>query len=226
MPFAQHSASPVELQEQLAAARQGQPYLVYRDGEGAQRIFSLPADGDAATVGRGVACDVALAWDGEVSRVHAKLERLGGDWTVVDENLSRNGTFINGERLHGRACLRSGDVVRCGVTEIGFRGALPEIMETLAPAALVRSVALSPGQRRVLIALCRSYAPGNPFPSPASNRQIAEQLVVSVEAVKTQLRALFAKFGVEDLPNNQKRMRLVELAFSTGTVSPRDFEQA
>jgi hypothetical protein len=36
------------------------------------------------------------------------------------------------------------------------------------------------------------------------------------------MRALFAKFGVEDLPQNQKRARLVELALTSGIVALRD----
>ena len=35
------------------------------------------------------------------------------------------------------------------------------------------------------------------------------------------LRTLFHKFGVEDLPQNQKRAKLVELAFRSGLVSER-----
>ena len=54
-------------------------------------------------------------------------------------------------------------------------------------------------------------------------RQIADELFLSVEGVKTQVRALFERFGVEDLPQNRKRARLVELAFSSGTVSDEDF---
>jgi hypothetical protein len=45
---------------------------------------------------------------------------------------------------------------------------------------------------------------------------------LSVDAVKTHLRVLFAKFGVERLPQNQKRIRLVERAFYGGVVSERD----
>jgi DNA-binding NarL/FixJ family response regulator len=51
---------------------------------------------------------------------------------------------------------------------------------------------------------------------------IAEELVLSVDAVKTHLRALFARFAVEDLPQNAKRARLVELAFQAGIVSRQD----
>ena len=152
VPFSPHSASPSELRERLTADRGGQPYLIYRDDRRSQRIFMLVAELAAATVGRGPACDVCLSWDAEVSRVHAKLERLGDDWTVSDDNLSRNGTFLNGERLHGDARLHSGDVVRCGATDIGFCAPLPETMETAPPRTQAPSVQLSPAQRRVLIA--------------------------------------------------------------------------
>jgi DNA-binding MarR family transcriptional regulator len=223
-PFMRHSASPIELRERLAADRRKAPYLLYRDGEGEQQIFALPSDRDGATIGRGPACDVCLGWDAEVSRVHAKLERLGDDWTLADENLSRNGTFINGERVRGRRPMRAGDLVRCGETELGFRAPVAELAETAPPRSQEPNVPLSPAQRRVLVALCRPYTPSNPFPRPATNRQIADELVLSEAAVKTHLRTLFERFGVEDLPNNSKRARLVELALTTRAVTPKDLE--
>ena len=64
--------------------------------------------------------DVALPWDPEVSRVHAELERIGGDWVLCDEGLSHNGTCVNGERVRGRRRLRGGDVVAVGETLIAF----------------------------------------------------------------------------------------------------------
>ena len=39
--------------------------------------------------------------------------------------------------------------------------------------------------------------------------------------MKTHLRALFEKFGVE-LPQNQKRVALVERALQTGLITERD----
>jgi hypothetical protein len=80
---------------------------------------------------------------------------------------------------------------------------------------------LTPAQRRVLIALCRPFRDST-YSTPATNQQIADELFLSVDAVKTHLRVLFAKFGVEQLPQNQKRIRLVERAFYSGVISERD----
>ena len=40
--------------------------------------------------------------------------------------------------------------------------------------------------------------------------------------MKTHMRALFEKFGVEDLPQNQKRVALVERALQSGLITDRD----
>jgi len=45
--------------------------------------------------------------------------------------------------------------------------------------------------------------------------------VLTVPAVVTHIRTLLEKFGIEDLPQNQKRARLAELAIQAG-VSERD----
>ena len=94
--------------------------LVYRDDTGAQLFFPLEG-ATALTIGRGSGCDVRLAWDERVSRVHAALERVGSDWALVDDGLSRNGTFLNGERLTGRRRLHDGDTFVLGSTSFRFR---------------------------------------------------------------------------------------------------------
>ena len=97
---------------------------------------------------------------------------------------------------------------------------------TAAAADLPTLSGLSETQRRVLLALCRPYKERTGFSTPATNQQISEELFLSVDAVKTHLRVLFQKFEVEDLPQNQKRARLVELAFHLGLVNPRDLSSA
>ena len=83
---------------------------------------------------------------------------------------------------------------------------------------------MSDAQRRVLVALCRPFSEGDPWARPATNKQIAEELFLTVPAVKTHLRALFGRFGIEDLGQNEKRLRLAELAFQAGLVSVEDVQ--
>jgi len=221
--FSPHTSTPFELQERLAADRRGVPYLVYRDGGGRQRIVALEGR-DRLTVGRDAASDLALEWDQEVSRAHAQLERVGSQWAITDDGLSRNGTFVNGERLRGRRRLADEDLVRCGDTMMLFRAPEEKSAATVAANKPMPSP-ISDAQRRVLIAMCRPFRDGGAFASPASNQQIAAELVVSIDAVKTHVRALFQRLGVEDLPQHRKRVRLVELAFQQGLVTQRDLDK-
>jgi predicted component of type VI protein secretion system len=196
--------------------------LVFRDDRGAQQF--VPLEGESSlTIGRGSGCDVRLEWDERVSRVHAGLERVGSDWTLLDDGLSRNGTFLNGERLNGRRRLRDGDTFVLGSTSFRFRDtSRGKTQLTKVGEQLVTAASLSPTQRQIVTALCRPYKHDDPYATPASNQQIADELFLSVDAVKTHLRTLFQKFGIEDLPQNQKRVKLVERVLGLGLVSRRD----
>ncbi len=217
-----HQASPVELKAQLEAERRGAPFLLYRDGDDAQAIVKL-LDAERLTVGRGAGCEVCLSWDGNVSRAHAELECVGGVWTVSDDGLSRNGTYVNGERVSGRRRLREGDSLRFGDTLVRFRDpGAAESGETNLVAGPPPEARISDAQRRVLVALCRPYRDGSAYATPATNQAIADELFLSVDAVKTHLRALFEKLEVGDVPQNQKRVKLVERALQTGALSPKD----
>src|SRR5687768_12480870 len=110
-PLAIDAASPAEIEARTAAERLGQPFLLYRGRAGRQAILTLHKGLNRVTIGRGPSNDVALGWDTEVSRVHAELERLQGEWTLVDDGLSRKGTSLNGERVTARRRLREGDVI-------------------------------------------------------------------------------------------------------------------
>lgn len=216
-----HQSSPAELKAQLEAERAGEPFLLYREPERGQAILPLAAG--RVTVGRGEGCDVCLAWDDDVSRVHAELERMGGVWTVSDDGLSRNGTFVNGERVSGRRRLRDGDSVRFGTTVVRFRDpSAGNTGETRLAGDSGPEAKVSEAQRRVLVALCRPFRDGSPYATPATNQEIAKELFLSVDAVKTHMRALFEKFDVGDVPQNQKRAKLVERAFQSGAIGPKD----
>jgi pSer/pThr/pTyr-binding forkhead associated (FHA) protein len=215
--------SAPELKAQIEAERVGRPFLVFRDGAGAQAIVAIEPAAGELYVGRGDAADVRLGWDEEVSALHAQIVVVRDECTLVDDGLSRNGSYVNEERVHGRRLLRDGDALRFGRTAVLYRrpgeGA-PE--STVVAAELSAAASVSPAQRRVLVALCRPYKDGADFATPATNNEIGAELHLSVDAVKTHLRALFEKLGVGDLPQNQKRVALAERALQTGIVGRRE----
>ncbi len=83
----------------------------------------VPLEGDLVTVGRSSANDVVLP-DGAVSRRHAALERLAAGWCIHDLG-SRNGTYVNGERLERERPLYSGDEIVMGDTVLTYRSRPP-----------------------------------------------------------------------------------------------------
>jgi hypothetical protein len=222
-PLSAHAATPEELKARLEVERRGSPFLVHRDGDDRQRIVELTDDVARVTVGRRPENDIALPWDSNVSRLHAVFERVAGEWILVDDGLSANGTFVGTERVQGRRRLADGEVVRCGRTAIAFRDpGAAGFGATSRGDDLVHVARVSEAQHRVLVALCRPYRDGAAYATPATNQQIAEELFLSIDAVKTHLRTLFAKFGLEALPQNAKRAQLAERAMRTGLVSERD----
>ncbi len=219
----QPQTSAPELKAQIEAERGGRPFLVYRDGDGAQRIVTVEEGTVALWVGRGDSADLRLDWDEEVSALHAQIEVVRDECTLLDDGLSRNGSFVGEQRVDGRRRLRDGDTLRFGRTAVLFRRPGEGAPEATVVAGEVPGAAsVSPGQRRVLLALCRPFKDESPFATPATNQAIAEELHLSVDAVKTHMRALFDKLEVADLPQNRKRVALAERALQSGVVSRRE----
>jgi DNA-binding CsgD family transcriptional regulator len=210
-----------DLRAVLALEHAGTPFLRWRTAAGEQQLYPLPGGHERVEIGRGTECHVSLAWDGKVSRAHAYLERIGGQWAVVDDQISVNGSFVNGTRVVGHHRLKDRD--RFGETYVEYRDPCVDDREstereTDRPGAMP----VSPTQRQVLIALCR---PVNDSIGalPATNRQIADEVHLSVHAVKAHLRILFERFSLTELPQNEKRARLAHAVLASGVLAPRDF---
>jgi class 3 adenylate cyclase len=116
----QLSRADALLHDRIEAERRGSAYVVFQDAAGKQQVVTLGDDQEQVAIGRRVENDIALAWDQEVSREHAQLLRGEEGWTLVDEG-SRNGSYLNGQRVSGRHPLRDGDVLRFGDTVVLFR---------------------------------------------------------------------------------------------------------
>lgn len=215
--------SAQELKEQIETERLGLPFLVHRDEDAKQLIRVIEAARGELWIGRSPSADISLPWDTEVSKLHAQLEFVGGECTLVDDGLSRNGSFVNEERVSGRRRLRDGDIVRVGRSSVLFRAPGEAASEsTVVSGDLLGVAGVSPAQRRVLLALCRPFKEGSAFATPSTNAEIAAELHLSVDAVKTHLRTLFEKFDLAAVAQSGKRVALVQRAMQTGLVSERD----
>jgi pSer/pThr/pTyr-binding forkhead associated (FHA) protein len=211
------AVSPIELFERVDAERRGTPFVLFLDGDGHQRIAELDAAAEVLSVGREPGSDVRLDWDEEVSRTHALLEPVGSAWTLVDDGLSRNGSFVNGRRVQGRRRLEDGDAITVGTTLLVYVATEGEVRTTVTTRGGAPPE-VSPAQRRVLDALCRPTLDG-PLRTPPTNRDIAAALFLSVETVKSHMHTLFELFDVPDMPQNRKRAELVRRAFERGAIT-------
>ena len=105
---------------QSALARPGTPSLA------AATVVRLVMDGKAIALAEGshtVGRDPAAAlWidSALVSRRHARIVVLDGHVTIEDLG-SRNGTFVNGERLTSAGPLKDGDEIRLGSISLSVR---------------------------------------------------------------------------------------------------------
>lgn len=94
------------------------------------------ADVDSLSIGRGVERSVERrvedasfvrelrVADRHMSATHARLYKSRGGWMVRDEG-SKNGTSVNGQRVHDAVALTDGDVVEAGRTVFLFRSGTP-----------------------------------------------------------------------------------------------------
>lgn len=89
--------------------------LELRVARGARAGHRAIFDAEQITLGRDASSDLRLdpERDLDVSTHHAELRRVDGEWRIRDTG-SRNGTFVNDERLTAERPLRDGDVIALG----------------------------------------------------------------------------------------------------------------
>lgn len=183
----------------------------------------VPLIGQHLTMGSDDSNDLALPGDRTLSRMHAVLERYPAGWCVRDLG-SRNGTFVNGQRIWQERALRNGDEIRVGAARLIYRSGAPP------GAAAPRTEAADPvpdltrREHDVLVQLCRPLLDGDLFTAPASSREIAEALFVTEAAVKQHLQHLYAKFGIYD-EGERRRLRLANDAVRREAVSIADLRE-
>jgi pSer/pThr/pTyr-binding forkhead associated (FHA) protein len=95
---------------------------------------------DTAVMGRDAGCDVVLPGR-SVSRRHAEILSSARGYVLVDS--STNGTFVNGQRVHGHHLLSRGDVIRCGDYEFRFYADVAAPPPAASPAGSGRDDSLA-----------------------------------------------------------------------------------
>lgn len=90
------------------------PQLIVQGGP--EKGREIPLTQELLTIGRLQGSDVVID-DRLASRRHAEIERRHGQY-VVNDCGSRNGTFVNGQRISEPHMLRDGDEIQIG---LGFK---------------------------------------------------------------------------------------------------------
>ena len=154
-------------------------YLVIESGGTKTREFELREGG--TVLGRFEAADLPLDVEG-VSRKHARITRAGPAVNLVDLG-SKNGTFVNGERIDV-AALHHGDRIQLGPVTLRFvlvqPGGAPK-METPSPV-----LQLTPREREVAMHVARG----------STNVEIAQALGITRRTVATHLERIYEHLGI------------------------------
>ncbi|MEW6735091.1 MAG: zinc ribbon domain-containing protein [Acidobacteriota bacterium] len=106
-------------------ARLAPKLRLIEEGGGEGEVYRLHSN--ETVIGRNTG-DIRFPYDAYVSSRHARIERRGEQYVIVDEN-SRNGIF---KQIHGEAELKHGDLIRIGKQL--FRFELNDSRDLLAPA--------------------------------------------------------------------------------------------
>jgi pSer/pThr/pTyr-binding forkhead associated (FHA) protein len=180
----------------------------------------ITLSGQRVTIGKASTNLVSLKHDSTVSRLHAVLDNLGFAWSVRDVG-SRNGTYLNGEKISAERVMRSGDELRVGKSRLVF-WEVKEGDEATADATMSADPTQLPPRltRReleVLMVLCRPLVSEDPFPEAISVRRMAQELFVTEAAIKQHLQNLYDKFAIPT--EGERRVRLANEAIRRGAIT-------
>ena len=107
------------------------PRLIARNLDGEQAAIALPPDGSPVSIGRGEGCDLALPFEGAVSRRHGTAVWRAGQATLTCDPAAKNGFLLpadgdrndrdhDRDRPHRTVALRPGESAIIGRTQLTF----------------------------------------------------------------------------------------------------------
>jgi pSer/pThr/pTyr-binding forkhead associated (FHA) protein len=137
--------------------------LVVTEGPAAGQRFELDSE---VVLGReGVSATIAE--DSELSRRHAAVRPAAGGFEIEDLG-SRNGTFVNGQKIEGATRLSGGDAIKIGQTVLALEG-VARAAETAVSPRPVAAAASAPS----------SAAPSEPFGALAAPAAVHRRGIAS-----------------------------------------------
>lgn len=113
--------------EPSSSRRSARMTLAVLAGSDAGRI--VPLGPELTSIGRATSCDLVLP-DTGVSRKHASI-RVGDSGWILEDLGSKNGLFIDGEKIHSRV-LRDGDAFQVGPHVVVRLARMTDVEERLA----------------------------------------------------------------------------------------------
>ena len=125
--------------------------------DGSERGRRWPLAGDRHVIGRAPGVDISLG-DRRVSRCHAEIVRREGRYFLRDLG-SKNGTYLNGERLEAAQLMHDGDEIHLGLAvRLSFVGA-GNTMPLVFGGSLEPGLHVDAEARRVWVSGCELRPP-------------------------------------------------------------------
>ena len=101
-------------------------------------------------IGRSSQNDVVIN-DPSVSRFHCQIiQKDNGDFILYDTN-SKNGTYVNGQRIHGQTIVQSNDIIRIGNSTLPWMKYFPHTGLGSDRISSIRTITIGRGARNDVV---------------------------------------------------------------------------
>lgn len=161
------------------------------------------------TIGKLATCNICID-DASVTRIHAKIESIGGGYQIADR-ASAKGTFVNGQRVT-KSKFASGDVLKFGNVEVRVTCEEADAQaEAPAPAAAAATPAAAPAEAAAATpAATPAAAPAAATPAAAPAKPAVPRSTAGFGAKKsTSGNPLNNPFAKKETPKKKPRRQFV-----------------
>ena len=148
--------------------------------------LGIPKDieltGEPLSIGRSREADIPLL-DDKVSRVHCGIRLSDGEFYLKDLK-SRNGTFVNGQRVDDTATLKAGDRIQVGSTVFVLETASEQEDAQKALGTVQDAMADGKGYTTILKEIVEDIPPPAPAAASAATPATRSAIKITHPAIK------------------------------------------